>query len=357
MLMKPIRLFSAAEQVAVYLRDMIVKGDLCGEMPGIQRLAGDVVANHKTVEAALVILENEGFLERQGAGRRRRILVPRGKMKKKALRIAILNYEPLEAVERFVIELQHALQDAGHDAFFSEKSLLQLSMDKRQVAEHVGETEADAWVVTAGSLEVLRWFIESGVPAMALFGRRRSLAMAGVGPDKAAAYSVMTRRLLELGHRRIVLLARRERRLPEPGLPERMFLQELDAQGVATGSYHLPDWEETAEGFHERLENLFQITPPTALIIDEAPFYFAALQFLAFRGLRVPDDVSLVCTDGDPAFSWFRPTVSHITWNSGRVVRRIVRWAGNVARGKEDQKQTLTKAEFIEGGSVGPAAR
>lgn len=355
--MKPIRLFSAAEQVAGYLREEIASGALGGEMPGIHHLAAELVANHKTVEAALGILEKEGFLERQGAGRRRRILTPRGKKKKKALRIAILNYEPPESVERFVIELQHALQDAGHDAFFPGKSLTQLSMDKRQVAEHVGETEADAWVVTAGSLEVLSWFMESGVPAMALFGRRRSLAMAGVGPDKAAAYSVMTRRLLELGHRRIVLLARRARRLPEPGLPERMFLQELEAQGVATGNYHLPVWEETAEGFHECLENLFQITPPTALIIDEAQFYFAALQFLAFRGLRVPDDVSLVCTDGDPAFAWFRPTVSHITWDSGRVVRRIVRWAGNVARGKEDQKQTLTKAEFIEGGSVGLAAR
>ena len=339
------------------LREEIVAGVLWGEMPGIHQLAADLVVNHKTVEAGLGILEKEGLLERQGAGRWRRILMPRGKMKEKALRIAILNYEPPESVERFVIELQHALQDAGHDAFFSGKSLIQLSMDKRQVAEHVGETEADAWVVTAGSLEVLEWFVDSGVPAIALFGRRRSLAMAGVGPDKAAAYSTMTRRLLELGHRRIVLLARCERRDPEPGLPERMFLRELDAQGVATGSYHLPAWEETAEGFHERLENLFQITPPTALIIDEAPFYFAALQFLALRGLRVPGDVSLVCTGGDPAFAWFRPSVSHITWNSGRVVRRIVRWAGNVARGKEDLRQTMTKAEFIEGGSVGPAAR
>jgi hypothetical protein len=36
------------------------------------------------------------------------------------------------------------------------------------------------------------------------------------------------------------------------------------------------------------------------------------------------------------------------------VVRRVVRWADNVARGKEDRRQTLTKMEFIEGGTIGP---
>jgi len=29
-------------------------------------------------------------------------------------------------------------------------------------------------------------------------------------------------------------------------------------------------------------------------------------------------------------------------------------WADNVAHGKDDRRQTFTKAEFIEGGTVGP---
>ncbi len=38
-------------------------------------------------------------------------------------------------------------------------------------------------------------------------------------------------------------------------------------------------------------------------------------------------------------------------WNEG------VRWVNNVALGKDDRSQTLTKAEFVEGGTVGPAAK
>lgn len=38
------------------------------------------------------------------------------------------------------------------------------------------------------------------------------------------------------------------------------------------------------------------------------------------------------------------------------VMRRIARWANNVSRGKDDLRQTLTQAEFVEGGTVGPVA-
>jgi len=31
----------------------------------------------------------------------------------------------------------------------------------------------------------------------------------------------------------------------------------------------------------------------------------------------------------------------------------IVRWTNNVSQGKEDTRQTLIKAEFIEGGTIG----
>ena len=36
------------------------------------------------------------------------------------------------------------------------------------------------------------------------------------------------------------------------------------------------------------------------------------------------------------------------------MVRRIVRWAANVSRGKHDLRQTLTPAEFVPGGTIGP---
>ena len=98
------------------------------------------------------------------------------------------------------------------------------------------------------------------------------------------------------------------------------------------------------------------LTPPTALILDEAFQFHASHHHLSQRGLKIPQDVSLICTDDDPGFAWCHPAVSHIRWDTRPVVRRVVRWTSNVARGKDDRRQTLSKAEFAEGGTIGPTS-
>jgi DNA-binding LacI/PurR family transcriptional regulator len=180
--------------------------------------------------------------------------------------------------------------------------------------------------------------------------------IAGAGPDKVPAMREVVRRLCALGHRRMVLFVRGERRKPQPGAMERAFLEELDARGISTGAYHLPDWEETAEGFLRCLDGLFRSTPPTALVFDEVFLFAAAQQHLAQRGMLAPRDVSLVCCDPpDASLSWVRPVAAHMRWDNRRLVRRISQWVANVSRGRKDLRQTDIAAEFIEGGTIGPA--
>ena len=356
--MRPLHRISATERVAAHLREELLRGALWDPLPGVHALTAELGTNHNTVEKALRLLEQEGLLVTQGPGRRRRIAVAEGKVAR-PLRLAILDFDPpaVALADGYMTDLLHRLGEAGHSVFFADKCLLELGMEVGRIARLVRRTEADAWVVCAGSREVIEWFAAQPAPVFALFGRRGGLPIAGVGPDKVTAQAAVTRRLIELGHRRIVQLARRNRRLPVPGAAERAILEAMAARGIETGLYNLPDWEETGKGFHGCLTELFRVTPPTALIIDEAPFLVAALQFLGRRGLRVPEDVSLVCTDDDRAFAWCEPTIAHIRWDSRPVVQRVVRWAANVSHGRDDLRQTLTKAEFVEGGTVGPVKR
>lgn len=349
--MSQLQIVSSAGQVAAHLRGELLAGKLRGLMPGVLRLEAELGVNRKTIEAAMRELEREGLLVGQGPGRRRRIAAQTGKSAK-PLRVAILLSEAEDLKVDYLVELRHELAEAGHAVFSPPGYMLDLGMEVGRVARLVRRSEADAWVVVAGSREVLAWFVDQGMTAFALFGRRRGLPMAAVGPDKPPAVAVATRALIGLGHQRIVLLVRPRRRLPRPGASEQAFLDELSACGLAVGDYHLPGWEETVPGFHACLEALFQFTPPTALIVDEVPLFVATLQFLARRGLRVPEDVSLVCTDASPDFAWCQPSVAHIHWDSRPVVRRVVRWADNVGRGRHDLRQTLTPAVFVPGGTI-----
>jgi DNA-binding LacI/PurR family transcriptional regulator len=191
---------------------------------------------------------------------------------------------------------------------------------------------------------------------MALFGRRRRLQMASVGPDKVPAIRAATKALIELGHRRIVFLTRSGNRLPLPSIPLQAYLDELAAGGIQMASYNLPDWKETMHGFHECLESLFRVTAPTAVIVDGIALWITTQQFLASRRVRVPRDLSLVCTDGTPDFAWCQPVISHIRWDSQPMVSRIVRWANQLAKGKQDKRHVFTPAEFVRGGTIGPVS-
>ncbi|MFZ9938261.1 MAG: substrate-binding domain-containing protein [Luteolibacter sp.] len=354
--MQAITLLSAAEQVAGHLREAVLRGELRGTIPGVRPLAAELGVNHKTVKAALKQLEDERLLVPQGAGLGREIVLS-DHHAPPALRVQILLYEPDDATLDFILGLQHALNESGHSGRFASKSLLQLGMEPKRVARFVEKNPADAWVVVAASREVLEWFAEQPVPAFALFGRQCTIPMAGFRVQNEMALSRATRRLISLGHRRIVVLAREERRKPLPGQSEQVILNELQAAGISTGSFNLPDWEDNPTGFHQRLDSLFQHTPPTALITGTYHLLIAALQHLGQRGISVPDDVSLVSHGDNAGFLWCQPTIACIRWNHRPMARCVVRWANNVARGKDDRRKRTTQSEFVEGGTIGPVRK
>jgi DNA-binding LacI/PurR family transcriptional regulator len=353
--MHPLRVLSAAEQVALHLRREMERGRWSGTIAGVNLLAAELGVNRKTVETALLQLEREGLLARQGAGRKRLIVRRARGIAPRPIRIALMLCERADRRLEYVVELQHALFEAGHTVFIPDKVLFELGMNVEKIGRVVRRTEADAWVLMAGAREVLEWFACQTMPSFAIFGQQIGLPIAGVRVDKPHAYAAAARRLVELGHRRIVILTRRMGGLPQPKLSERAFLAELERLGVRTSAYNLPVWEETVEGLQELLYSIFRVTPPTALIVDEAPLFAATKQFLARRGMKVPEQASLICTDPDPTFAWCKPSIAHIHWDARPLVRRVVHWAAAVSRGRRDIRQTLIPAEFESGGSIGPA--
>jgi DNA-binding transcriptional regulator YhcF (GntR family) len=349
-----VRILSASEQVAEHLRAELLSARWSETMPGEDKLIARLGVGRETVRAALRQLEEEGWLVSQGPGKRRLIALQENQVHP-AMRIAILLYEPDDRKIDYQIDLIRQLGESGHSAFFAQKTLIELGMNVKRVEAFVKRTEADAWVVVAGSWPVLDWFATQPSPVFGFFGRIVGVPIASTSPRKIPALQTAVRRLVSLGHSRIVMITREERRKPVPGFLEQAFLDELQAQGVLTGSYNLPDWEETPAGFRRLLDTLFRHSPPTALLTDGAPITVATLQHFVKLGIEVPRDVSLICCDPDPAFAWCDPAISHISYDSRPWIRRIVRWANHVARGKDDRRKTSSLAKLVEGGTIGPA--
>lgn len=171
-----------------------------------------------------------------------------------------------------------------------------------------------------------------------------------------AAYKDLAQRLLELGHKRISKVTRKERREPALANIEQEFFELLAPAGIRPDSISLPDWEETPEGFHKLLESLFRFTPPTALILPESYLVHAAFQFFAQKGIKVPKDVSIISIEDCEDFKWSVLPITRFYHDWGKACNSVSKWIDFIHSGKPAPKQkTVYPAEFIEGGTLAAA--
>ncbi len=342
------------EQVVEALREDLEAGRWTGTMPGRDRLARELGVNGRTVDRALSQLETEGMLESQGEGRARKITLKARRTT--VLEVKFVLYERSDRFADYVLELQRRLESAGHRLTFGSKSLIELKQDPVRVARMVEAEPAPAWILQAAARPVLKRFSQSPVPFFACFGSMEALPIAGAGPRYLPPLREALEILIDRGHRKIVMLAREERRTGELGVFEQGFLDELEGRGISTGPYNLPEWEESPEGLRECLDRLFAVSPPTAVFIEDRLLCLAVKNYLAAqRGAKLRQ-VVLICTDYGPSLDWCDPPIPHFKWDKQAVVRRMLRWVDNVARGKKDLLQQLTPAKLVGGDCIMPAA-
>jgi DNA-binding LacI/PurR family transcriptional regulator len=353
-LVKPIRILSAAEQVAHHLKDCIAHGELTGFMPGGAVLARGLGIGRTTADAALDILTADGLLAPAGERKRRRIIAADTPGGTKPMRVCMILYEPSDAANQYVPEVRQLLLASGFGLELSPKTLTELNHDPAKVGKMVRNHPADAWVVCSGSRPVLEWFSESPFPAFALFGRMQRLAMPGIKPDKRLALGEAMKTLVGHGHRKIVLLVREDRRKPSFGDFETAFLNQLGHYGIRTGPYNIPEWTETASGLRRCIDRLFDLTPPTAIFVGDSVLFLAVQNILRNQASGDSKKVVLISTDYHPHMDWCDPPVPHFTWNHRTTARRVLGWLKNLQRDRPDQRQTFVPTGFVEGGSGVP---
>ncbi len=193
------------------------------------------------------------------------------------------------------------------------------------------------------------------VPVFALGGQAIGLQLAGSRSDLAVPMRECVDLLVEHKHRSIVLICPPIWRLPKLNLSAQVFVDRLKHHGIrADPHYNLPDWEHTPEGLNAVLKALFHTTRPTALLVMDPEFVGPVLVFLAERGLRVPDDVSVVNILPDPIQAFYRPALAHFQWPVHPHVKRVLQWVNALARGESDCKSKTTEPIFIPTASIGP---
>ncbi len=355
--MKRVPKVSLATRAAAFLEEGIREGRWSGGLPGVVSMAKDLGVSRDTVREAFRLLEEGGVVKPGGWGRRREVAAGKGAVTKK-LRVGFLPRSPMKMLpghEKLgFLTLLADMHEMGHVGIIAPKSQTELGEKPERILRMVERCDADVWVVSSAVPGVLAGIQRQGLRLLAMGSNPDKVDASFVGNPTWKALEMVTGQLTALGHRRIVLACRPEWIRPKPGNSVKRFFSKLEEVGVSTGDYNAPVYEQTAEGFRDMLRKLFGMTPPTALILPTFNEAMSALGFLSRRGLRVPEDVSLVVRTYDTGLEWVTPRLTHFHHDQNRLFGRVLRWVEHCAQGVEDKKFTEFHSVLVDGESIGP---
>jgi DNA-binding LacI/PurR family transcriptional regulator len=153
--------------------------------------------------------------------------------------------------------------------------------------------------------------VEEGARLVFVNGALHQFDVPSVGVDERAAGEVATQHLLDLGHTRIGFVAGPEHYLPTQlkaaGRKTALDAAGLDRDGLVAHADFGVDG-----GRRALAELLARPEPPTGAICSSDLMAIGALHEAARRGIRVPDDLSIVGFDGIDATLWTTPSLTTV---------------------------------------------
>ncbi|MFT4136508.1 LacI family DNA-binding transcriptional regulator [Microbacterium sp.] len=228
---------------------------------------------------------------------------------------AALHYGPLRSIET----IEAAARAAGYwvSAAFADSAT---DDAVRAAIGHLLGQGVDGLVVVAPHADTVRALdaMDLGIPTVALHSAGRGGRAPAV--DQVAGARLATACLADAGHRRIAHLAGPLDWL-EAQARRDGFVQELAARGVEPGPVLAGDW--TARAGFEAAAAVVG-SGATAVFSANDRMALGLLGGLRERGIRVPEELSVVGFDDEPDAAYYAPALTTVRQDFAELARRAI---------------------------------
>ena len=211
---------------------------------------------------------------------------------------------------------------------------------------------------TTASRDRSRRLRERGVPIVLVGGFAPDVDAPQVSTDERAATGLAVRHLVAQGHRRIGLALGPERFVPSQR-KRAGFVDALVRAGLAADSedaaHHVVSSLYTVEGGAVAATELLD-TGHTALVCASDPMALGAMRAAHARGLRIPEDVSVVGYDDSPLMAFTNPPLTTVRQPVQSLCRAAVQMLLSEIRGEHATRtELIVEPELVVRGSTGAA--
>ncbi len=265
----------------------------------------------------------------------------------------------IPSLAAFVRAAHDVLDEAGFSLLISNSD--GRPARERELLERLDGQQADGIMLGPYTPidEAFDRFLKSLEAPVVLVDRDEPAWADAVMADHAGGTFAAATRLLALGHRRIALLTGEPHIYPAR---ERVagFRRAHAAFGVPVDERLLrPTGFIAPEGFRNASSMLAGPAPPTAVIAGGIDMLAGVLRAIRVRGLKIPDDISVVAAGDSELAELHAPPIAVERWDQaeiGRTAAHLLLKRMRIAPAGPPE-HVLLPSEFVERASVGPPPR
>lgn len=324
------RRISLVTQTATILRDAMASGAWGRLLPGEIALCNELQISRVTLRTALKQLEREGWFA-SDRGRRRRIIRREAIAAEPPSKTSVVMLSPIprqnmpagvilqlvalrEYLDSFGLELNVVTNAAGYSQH-----------PERALEAMHRERPPACYILYLSTGGMQRWFADRKINCLVSGSCHPNMELPSIDIDYAAVCHHAVGRFVAAGRSRLALL------MPHSDQAgnlesERGFLNAGTQLGKEKVHAIVVCHKGTVESICRAIDRLIEGAPPcNGLLIAKPSHVITAICQLLRRGVRIPEDISVISRDSDSALDNLVPTVGRYQTDPAKFAQRLAR--------------------------------